>query len=130
MPRIPLPLVRAQIVRQRKKDLHDARVVLQRVAHAVWGSASELWLSERVILVLAMWRRFAVFCACKRHGQGVPVFSPQLDKWDAFVESYHDRKLREVASRRFTPLVRSAWGGEGLRGCVVAGNPRGACTPS
>ena len=86
-------------------------MVLQRVAHDVWGSAQELWLSERVMQILLMWHRYAVFSRCKREGQGIPVFALTVEKWDRFLDVYHDRKLRETLSRRMIGVVSRASAG-------------------
>ena len=108
---IALGWVGQQVVRQRKKDFNDARIVLQRVAHDVWGNAKELWVSERAIQLLLMWHRYTVFMQCKRAGQGFPIFAMTIEKWDAFVDRYHDRKLRESLSKRLIPLVGAALDG-------------------
>jgi hypothetical protein len=79
------------------------------MAHQVWGSASELWLSERTLSVIMMWRRYAVFRQFKREGMGIPVFASTVDAWDAFVDNYQDRQLRKVLAKRFTPVVRASF---------------------
>ena len=58
------PLFSFQVTRAQKKAFNDARVTLQRVAHTVWGSATELWNSERAVLMLAILHRcvHCVFC--------------------------------------------------------------------
>ena len=95
-----------QFVRDSKKRRADARLKLQRVAHEAWGSAKELWVSERAMQLLTIWHRYAVFRTCKRADQGMPLFAEHVEKWTQFVTAYEDRKLREAAANRLYPLVR------------------------
>lgn len=100
-----------QFVRDNKKRRADARLRLQRVAHEAWGSAKELWVSERAMQLLTIWHRYAVFRTCKRADQGIPLFAEHVEKWTQFVTAYEDRKLREAAANRLFPLVRlPCWG--------------------
>ena len=96
-----------QWVRMKKRDFARANLVLQRVARDVWGSSREVWITERASTILQVWHRYAVFCRCKRYGQGIPYFPVPIPNWTMFIDEFQNRQLRARVSQQLMPKVRS-----------------------
>jgi hypothetical protein len=97
--------VRLQAIKRQLRSYARANQSLQRVARNVWGSARDMWITERLAVMLEMWHRYALFRRCKRYGQGIPVFPTVLANWTAFVDNYQARKLRQRMSTHYMPKV-------------------------
>lgn len=94
-----------QMVKRQQRAFARANLSLQRVARNVWGASRDMWITERVAIILEMWHRYAVFRRCKRYGQGIPVFPDALPLWTAFVDNFQARKLRARMSAHYMPKV-------------------------
>lgn len=99
-----------QAIKRQQRSYARANQSLQRVARNVWGSARDMWITERLAVILEMWHRYALFRRCKRYGQGIPVFPTALTNWTTFVDNYQARKLRQRMSTHYMPKVLFVWG--------------------
>ena len=53
-----------------------------------------MWVSERVQLIVSMWRRHTQFIKAEKLGKALPTFEQRIPEWDAWVTEHHQQQLK------------------------------------
>jgi Ca2+-binding EF-hand superfamily protein len=81
--------------------VHQERQAAEQCLVRAWRAVKKdrpRWPLERVLTILQMWHRWAVFTKYKREGKPAPRFNETLGLWDNWLSSYYERRSRALAS--------------------------------
>ena len=92
-----------QLMRGRRRQVQEAKVILQRVARQVFKYDREMWQGDRMYLYFHMWHRLTRFLRNKRNKLGAPKFTTRIRQWDRFLQLVEERRKRAVRAEKLAP---------------------------